>query len=193
VTRWRRPYPVDGRTGAAGAFLALGGVITIGTAVGLGIGTVAWSPAYLLLWFVMLVAGRFYLVGLYVSDRGVRIRYMTCTMTLQWPAVTGFDSRPATTVHGPSTSWYSLWVIPHTGEPIEAPLLQATRLGRHEGTFHHRDPCRSASGPIDYPSDTVFGAPTSSARRREPIPGLAATRRGARWPTDDTSRETSPG
>lgn len=52
---------------------------------------------------------RMHLAGIYVNDRGVRLRHLFSTRSLPWSQVTGFEARPALFLGGP-TARLACWV-----------------------------------------------------------------------------------
>ncbi|WP_433350591.1 PH domain-containing protein [Micromonospora sp. CA-111912] len=75
------------------------------------------------LWLTMAV--RFHLAGIYVNDRGVRLRHVFSTRTLRWSEVTGFEVRPALLLGGPTVR-DACWVRTADGA-FEAPVQRKSR------------------------------------------------------------------
>lgn len=84
---------------------------------------VAGAAAFLALWLTMVA--RFFLVGVYVNDQGLRLRYTFSSRTLPWSQVTGFDVRPAV-LFGEPTVRDACWVRTVDGA-VETPVQRRSR------------------------------------------------------------------
>ncbi|MEV4466418.1 hypothetical protein AB0J51_22700 [Micromonospora echinofusca] len=135
MPRWWRIDPWGVRQAFLGLLLAAGATIAAVVLVSVlkaadagrvdareGLGAVAVA-AFLALWLTL--GTRFYLVGVYVNDRGVRLRYNFSTRTLPWSEVTGFDVRPAVLL-GEPTVRDACWVRTAEG-PVETPVQRRSR------------------------------------------------------------------
>jgi hypothetical protein len=91
MRRWRRAYALDDGMGAWALSLVLAGSGAILAAVALIVDG-RWHAVYLAFWLtttLLLPASR---VGLYVSDRGVRVRGYWSTHTMEWRDVAAIDT-----------------------------------------------------------------------------------------------------
>ncbi|RAO05328.1 hypothetical protein GAR05_00370 [Micromonospora saelicesensis] len=73
-------------------------------------------------------AFRLHLTGIYVNDRGVRLRHVFSTRTLPWSRVTGFEASPALFL-GEPTSRLACWVRTTDGAFESAVQRRSRRVG----------------------------------------------------------------
>jgi hypothetical protein len=93
VARWRRPYGPEKGFAVSLLFLCVTGGGAVATTIVVLKGQ-PWHAAYLLFWLATGVLVRAVLVGLQVSDCGVRIRNFWRTHTLAWEDVAGAVGSP---------------------------------------------------------------------------------------------------
>ncbi len=97
------------------------GEIDVRTALGM-------AGAFLFMGVWLTFAIRLHLAGIYVSDRGVRLRHVFSTRTLPWSGVTGFEASPALFL-GEPTSRLACWVRTTDGAFESAVQRRSRRVG----------------------------------------------------------------
>jgi hypothetical protein len=120
MTRWTRPHVADLGMATTGALLVVGALLGLGLLVRFLAVTHEGITAYIPLPVVLAVVWRLHSIGMYTSDRGVRVRTFTRTVVLPWASIRGFESRPATLL-GAMTRQEAVWIVSDTGA-IEAPV-----------------------------------------------------------------------
>lgn len=110
------------------------GEIDVRTALG-----VAGMVVFMGVWLTF--AFRLHLSGIYVNDRGVRLRHVFSTRTLPWSRVTGFEASPALFL-GEPTSRLACWVRTTDGA-FESAVQRRSRRGGW----------RKENGPVLAPAD----------------------------------------
>jgi len=101
--------------GSALMFLVFGGVVAVGSLFGvLALGT-RFGFAHVLLLAGVYAAWRVWRVGLYVSDRGVRVQWMWRRVTLSWEEITGFEASGLSPVP-------EIVILTSTAGPVATPL-----------------------------------------------------------------------
>lgn len=91
--RWRRPYSLDDGLGTAVAWLSLLGAGSLFCLIDLFAGGRRFA-AYAVCWLLTAAVIRMGLVGLFVSDAGVRVRRFRRTYTVAWREVGTVEMRP---------------------------------------------------------------------------------------------------
>ncbi|MEU4482938.1 hypothetical protein AB0F68_33545 [Micromonospora sp. NPDC023966] len=149
MRRWRRVDPWGLRQAFAGFLIlcgaAMASVVTVtglrAVAPGTDLTTAAGilgAVAFLGLWLI--IAVRFYLVGIFRNERGLLLRHVHRSRLLPWSEVTGFDIRAARFL-GSATVRNAAWVL--TGDGAwEAPVQQRSRLA---GVRKNNGPVLSAA------------------------------------------------
>ncbi|MFC4016963.1 PH domain-containing protein [Micromonospora sp. GCM10011542] len=84
---------------------------------------IAAGLGFLAVWLTFVV--RLHLTGVYVNDRGVRLRHVFRTRTLPWAEVTGFEVRAARLLGGPTVR-AACWVRTLDGR-VETPVQLRSR------------------------------------------------------------------
>ncbi|MFG3558890.1 PH domain-containing protein [Micromonospora sp. NPDC047557] len=135
MRRWRRISP----WGATQAFTGLMALavssmaVAVVVAAGHGLAegridapaTLGLTGALLFLGLCLTFVLRMYLAGIYVNDRGVRLRHVFRTRTFSWSEVTGFEARPAL-ILGEPTVRNACWVRT-TGGAFESAVQRRSR------------------------------------------------------------------
>ncbi|MGC4820561.1 PH domain-containing protein [Micromonospora sp. DT63] len=136
MRRWRRISPWGAAQAVTGLTLLVGSTMAVAVVVaasrGPADGRIDASAAlgltgallFLGLWLTGVL--RMYLAGIYVNDRGVRLRHVFRTRTLPWPEVTGFEARPALLLGGP-TARDACWVLTTNGA-FESAVQRRSRM-----------------------------------------------------------------
>ncbi|MFI7075303.1 PH domain-containing protein [Micromonospora sediminicola] len=198
MTRWQRPYSLDLETAGAllgvlltagvGAFLVVGGLYGVVPAP-----VAVFGAAWLALGLV--VGVRQAMLGVYVSDVGVRSRAMFRTTTVPWESVAEIRSGTGS-MAGLDMGRLAIVIDRVDGEPVQTPLQRGhfrlfslnPELGRlatwpeHYDEIlttlraHHRA-ARPAGPPLRPPFPTAetgpAGAPALSADQRRDLHALA--------------------
>ncbi|MEU8301866.1 PH domain-containing protein [Micromonospora sp. NPDC048909] len=134
MRRWFRMDPWGLRQAVTGLFLVIGTafavllLVAFGRALAGGVElaealTMVAAAAFMTVWWTF--AARLHLAGVYVGERGVRLRHVFRTRTLPWSAVTGFAARPALFL-GEPTVRDACWVLT-TGDAFETPVQRRSR------------------------------------------------------------------
>ncbi|MEU4782745.1 hypothetical protein [Micromonospora sp. NPDC023633] len=131
MRRWWRIDPLGARQVLSGFMLAVASTMAVVVLVSLAAGRfdvrdafgLAGLVAFLALW--MTLVARYFLVGVYVNDSGLRLRYTFSTRTLPWSRVTGFVVRPAELL-GEPTARDACWVRTADGA-VETPVQRRSR------------------------------------------------------------------
>ncbi|MET8086083.1 PH domain-containing protein [Micromonospora sp. NPDC005237] len=138
MRRWRRVDPWGARQVVTGFMVLVGSTMTVFVAVTVGRGLaegrvdanaalgVAVALPFMGLWLTF--ALRLYLAGIYVNDRGVRLRHIFRTRTFSWSEVTGFEARPAL-ILGEPTVRDACWVRTTGGAFESAVQRHSSRAG----------------------------------------------------------------
>ncbi|MER7475507.1 PH domain-containing protein [Micromonospora sp. NPDC000018] len=135
MRRWWRIDPWGPRQALSGLMLVVGLVMAVTLVaavletlttrrVGLesALGMVG-ALALMTVWLTLVA--RFYLVGIYVNDRGVQMRYTFSNRTLPWSQVAGFEVRAAEFL-GEPTVRDACWVRT-AGGAVETPVQRRSR------------------------------------------------------------------
>jgi hypothetical protein len=113
---------VDGGMAATGLMLAAGALVAGGIVVFVASGNGEWRDAYAVLAVALVAVWRLHRVGLYFSDRGLRVCHVVRSRTVSWAEVSRIESRPATVVGAPVRQ-HAIWVV-IPGRAIESPVRQ---------------------------------------------------------------------
>jgi hypothetical protein len=168
MTRWRRPHVADLGMATTGALIAVGTLLGIGLLARFALVTREWPSSYIVLPIALGVLWRLHSVGLFTSDRGIRMRTFTRTHTVPWESVRDFESRRATLL-GLRLRREAIWVLTD-GHAIETPLRQ------HRGA--RWDLARRDLSPMTYratiqrlQNELTERQPDARPRGSAPIPG----------------------
>ncbi|MEU4337772.1 PH domain-containing protein [Micromonospora lupini] len=112
MRRWWRVDPWGARQVFTGFMVLVGSTMTAVVVVIAGRGlaegridggdALSMAGALPLLGVWLTFAVRLHLTGIYVNDRGLRLRHVFRTRTFPWSEVTGFEARPALFLGGPT-------------------------------------------------------------------------------------------
>jgi hypothetical protein len=132
------------------ALLGFGGLFALAVTIALVTvgGGSPWPTilaVYAFVAVVLIVAWRFFRVGVYVSGRALRIRHLLRTRTLAWADIDEVQSRPAR-LWGRATLRQAIWVVPRGRDPVEIPV----QLGRDDAARGVRKKGARVLGPIEY-------------------------------------------
>ncbi|MCG5443808.1 PH domain-containing protein [Micromonospora sp. NIE79] len=137
MRRWQRMDPWGVGQVLTGFMFATGSVLTVTTVVFAGRALIrgevdvrtalgmAGGLTVMGVWLTLVL--RMHLAGIYVNDRGVRLRHLFSTRTLPWSQVTRFEARPALFLGGP-TSRLACWVRTTDGA-FESAVQRRSRSG----------------------------------------------------------------
>jgi len=150
MTQWRRVAPIRLTNVVLTVFAVFGSGLTVILALALFTDWIQWTGVELTGLVVAVVwtalAWRMRLMGLYVSDHGVRIRGPLTTRTFAWPEIEGFDVRQAKGGMGfRTTQVKAIWVVTEAGHahqtllwfrPHDEPRDRVSPLLLREQRFH---------------------------------------------------------
>ncbi|SCE98504.1 PH domain-containing protein [Micromonospora coriariae] len=209
MRRWQRPYALDAATG----FAVLGLVGVVGFATFFVITPVHErmpTPLAILfgMWLAVVaaVAARQAMLGVYVSDRGVRSRSLLRTATVPWASVADIRSGAAT-IAGLDMGRATIVIERTDGESVQTPLQRGDlfrpftfrpELGRlatwpeHYDEIlatlqaHLREAQRRGQAPV---TDRPAQPPAAGARPTIRSAGVHRTRTPSGGPTVDKRRD----
>lgn len=122
MDRWRRPHVADGGMAATGLLLAAGALVAGGVLVVVASGNGEWRGAHVALAVGLVALWRLHRVGLYFSERGLRVCHVVRSRTVPWAEVAGIESRSASML-GTPVRQHAIWVVV-PGRAIESPVRQ---------------------------------------------------------------------
>ncbi|WP_433358169.1 hypothetical protein ACQPYV_14455 [Micromonospora saelicesensis] len=138
MRRWQRMDPWGARQVFTGFMLLLGCTVAATTSVLAGRALIrgeidvrtalGMAGMFLVMGVWLTFAFRLHLTGIYVNDRGVRLRHVFSTRTLPWSRVTGFEASPALFL-GEPTSRLACWVRTTDGAFESAVQRRSRRVG----------------------------------------------------------------
>lgn len=136
VTAWQRviPFrPSDVIAGCCGV-IAVAGIVFVLVSASDGIGDGVLLEMVVVFGFFALIATsswRLGRMGVYVSDRGVRVQYFVGSDVVEWPDVRRFVVRPSHLgfigmILG--TASEEIWVVRRNGDPIQTQVAHLTEV-----------------------------------------------------------------
>jgi hypothetical protein len=132
MTEWRR---LHGKRGGVMAVQFLAACAVVATAV-FGV-LVAVHVIRDLVALIIAAAAVLWLVpwairkqftGVFVSDRGVRVRETFRTTTFEWRDIAGFEVRPSEYARSGNAASPALWIITPAGVAMETPVVRGSLL-----------------------------------------------------------------
>lgn len=172
MSRWQRVAPAKGWLIGTGLFTALGLFLLVSVASSafplepgedrLG---VVFTNVFLVLW--TLTSWRLNRMGVFVNDRGVRLRDFFSTQTIPWPSIATIEDLPMDAGTG---LWASrrlgaraIWVVLADGEAIQTTLA-----------YRSMPPADSTPGTED-PLSTMFARSQAIMGVQKAVEGIGMT------------------